>query len=92
MEKIGQTEMGKTIYNNFDHPAHADFTSNDHTQAAALHRKLAHELEIKSKLTEDDFDSIDAHRKNGRDHDGEHMVIFNKAAKEKNLKKVAAAN
>jgi len=37
---IGHTQSNKEIYNHPDHPAHADFTPQDHADAAKSHRSF----------------------------------------------------
>lgn len=46
---IGHTESGKPIYENHDHPAHKNFTSNDHTDAVYAHVNLTSRKSLATK-------------------------------------------
>ena len=48
---IGRTKSGKPIYESHGHPSHKDFTSQDHSKAAGIHRNLAEEANKKRKKT-----------------------------------------
>jgi hypothetical protein len=41
-KSIGKTRSGKDIYDEFDHPSHADFTTGDHADAVEAHRSGYH--------------------------------------------------
>ena len=41
---IGTTHSGKMVYDNIKHPEHSDFDSQDHTDAAQLHKVQMHKL------------------------------------------------
>ena len=38
--EIGFTDSGKKVYDTFDHPSHASFSFNDHTDAMLIHSYL----------------------------------------------------
>lgn len=46
---IGKTQSGKPIYDTHDHPAHKDFTSQDHDDAADRHTSILEHIEHQKK-------------------------------------------
>jgi hypothetical protein len=72
---IGTTRSGKPIHNKFDHPAHKDFTIQDHHEAALAHGKL------KDKHLNNTRDKDDSHSKIAEHHGKQmwnHMMARNK--------------
>jgi hypothetical protein len=58
---IGHTKSGKPIYDRFNHPAHKDFTKEDHRDAGKVHDEL-HQKH--SDLSEEKFSKRDKYNKN----------------------------
>ena len=78
---IGKTKSGKHIYRHFNHPEHKNFTSQDHADAASLHRDLMahHETAMRDASRQNYFDipTADRHMDELQEHsrnEGKHSL------------------
>jgi hypothetical protein len=62
---IGHTKSGKPIYDTFNHPAHKDFTKEDHRDAATIFDDKEHKA---GRNAGGDYTERDKHRKNADFH------------------------
>jgi hypothetical protein len=53
---IGKTQTGKDIHNNFNHPSHKDFTSEEHATAAGAHK---YQLDVLNRFNDDHTGKVD---------------------------------
>lgn len=49
---LGHTKSGKSVYENHNHPAHKDFSDQDHTDAANIHAKKTEDSSLSNEQKE----------------------------------------
>ena len=74
---IGKTKSGKNIYETFDHPEHANFTREDHDNAADVHRAFENKSREHLEKNPNDHHHEDLaahHKKEGVQHAQGHAM------------------